>query len=81
MASTILREDLAQGGRERVGLAGLPELAAKEPGVVARKQDQVSCESVRDGLSGAVGERALGLRAGGDDDAGGTERSASKSSS
>src|SRR3954447_7994165 len=71
LPSAVLCEDLAQSGRERVRLARLAELAAKEPAVVAREADKLRSESVRDGLRGAVGERALGLRSRGNDDAGG----------
>src|ERR687894_2062899 len=70
LPSAGLIEELSQGGREHVRLARLAELAAEEPGVVAREEDQLGSESVRDCLRGAVGERALGLCSGGDNDAG-----------
>ena len=53
------REDRAQGGGERIRIALLAELAAKEPGVVAREHHRLGPEPLRHGQRGAAGERTL----------------------
>src|SRR5688500_9097865 len=63
-------EDLPQPGRERLRLARLAVLAAEEPGVPVGERDGRDPEPFGDGMRAAVGQLALRLLAGRQDDAG-----------
>ncbi len=63
-------EDVAQFAREGLGLTGVSELAAEEAAVVAREQGRRLTEQFGGGHGRASGERAQGLLAHSDHDAG-----------
>ena len=62
--SSVGGEDLAQLRGEGLGLARLAVFAAEEAAVVAREDDGRRAEPLGDRLGAAMGQLALGLRAG-----------------
>jgi len=62
------RRELAQRGREPIGIAGLAVLVAQEAAVTAREDDRCGAGTLGDGLAAAPRHLTFRLRAGADDD-------------
>src|SRR5438045_1802650 len=68
-AATWSIQDLAQLGREAIGIATAPPgFVAHEPAMAARKDDRLRPKPLGDFMGAAVGHLALRLRAGGHHD-------------